>query len=62
MARLRISRTVIKKVLNHADTDVTAIYDRYGYDDEKRDALDAWARRLREIVYATKDATLRVAA
>ena len=62
MARLRISRTVIKKVLNHADSDVTAIYDRYGYDDEKRDALDAWARRLREIVRATEDAPLRVAA
>ncbi len=50
MASLRISRTVIKKVLNHTDPDITAIYDRYGYDEEKRAALDAWACRLRELV------------
>lgn len=63
MASLRISRTVIKKVLNHADSDITAIYDRYGYDDEKRTALDAWAHRLREIMEKGDAAPLlRVAA
>lgn len=62
LAQLRVPRTVIKKVLNHTDQDVTAIYDRYGYDDEKRDALDAWAKRLREIVEKKEFARLRVAA
>lgn len=62
MAQLRIPRTVIKKVLNHTEKDVTDIYDRYGYDDEKREALDAWAVRLREIVEKKEFAKLRVVA
>ncbi len=62
MASLRISRTVIKKILNHTDKDVTAIYDRWSYDDEKRDALDAWARRLHDITEKKEPSTLRVAA
>ncbi len=38
------SRIVIGKVLNHAtiDSTVTAVYDRHGYDAEKRQALVAW--------------------
>jgi integrase len=63
MASLHISRTIIKKILNHADSDITAIYDRYGYDDEKRAALDTWAQRLREIMEKDDVApSLRVAA
>lgn len=58
MAKLRIPRTVIKKILNHADRDITAIYDRYGYDDEKREALDMWAQRLREIVEKKRDCSV----
>lgn len=30
------------RILNHTDGDVTAIYDRYGYDAEKRTALEMW--------------------
>jgi len=44
------SRTVIGKVLNHADTSqdrsVTAIYDQHDYLDEKREALNKWSQRL----------------
>jgi len=29
---------------------VTAVYDRHSYDQEKRDALETLARRVREIV------------
>lgn len=54
MAQLRFDRTVIKKVLNHTDPDVTAIYDRYSYDAEKRAALDAWAQQLLVIVSAKR--------
>ena len=32
------------------DPGVTAVYDRHSYDREKRDALDAWAIRLVEIL------------
>ena len=41
---------VVDKVLNHIDRRVTAIYDRYDYDKEKRQALEAWARKLEGIL------------
>ena len=53
MARLGVDRLVISKVLNHAEGGVTKGYDRHGYDDEKRRALDLWAQRLRAIVDGT---------
>ena len=62
MAGLGVQRTVIKKILNHADPDITAVYDRYSYDVEKRAALDAWARRLQEIVESENKSELQVAA
>jgi integrase len=40
----------VDKVLNHTDTRVTAIYDRYDYDKEKQKALQAWDRKLIAIV------------
>ncbi len=50
MARIGIDRVVIAKVLNHAESEVTAIYDRHRYDTEKRRALDLWGQRLQAIV------------
>jgi len=44
MGRLRVSRFVLSRVLNHADSSVTGIYDRHEYLDEKRQALDAWGQ------------------
>ena len=38
------------KILNHADREVTAIYDRHSYDRDKRAALEGWDRRLAVIV------------
>ena len=55
MARMGVSRLVIGKILNHADTGVTAIYDRSTYDREKRDALLAWGDRLEAIVNASEE-------
>jgi len=43
-------RLVIEKLLNHTDGTPTAIYDRFSYIDQKRDALDAWAARLEAII------------
>ncbi len=50
MAALGINRLVISKILNHVETSVTAIYDRHGYDAEKRHALEAWAAHLEGIL------------
>lgn len=50
MAGMGISRLVIARILNHAESGVTAIYDRHSYDNEKREALDAWAERIGEII------------
>jgi integrase len=41
--KLRIPRDIRKAVLNHVQSDVTAIYDRYRYADEKSEALATWA-------------------
>jgi integrase len=51
MTGLGISRLVVAKILNHAESGITAVYDRHGYDAEKRQALDAWGRKLQSIVH-----------
>ena len=50
MASVGIQRLVIAKVLNHVDRGVTAIYDRHGYDAEKRVALEMWDRTMTAIL------------
>jgi integrase len=44
-----VSRLVVQAILNHKDRSVTAVYDRYGQDLEKREALSSWGRRVGEI-------------
>jgi len=46
MGALGVQRLIISKVLNHTDQTVTAIYDRHGYDEEKRQAWEQWAAHL----------------
>ena len=53
-ARIELDRLTVKKILNHAERDVTAIYDRHSYDPEKRTALEAWGRRLEAIINAAR--------
>jgi integrase len=53
MAELKVDRRVISKLLNHTPRGVigvTAIYDRYEYLDERAEAMERWAERLRGIV------------
>jgi len=50
MTSMGISRLVVSKILNHVEQGVTRVYDRHSYDKEKRQALDAWASKLRSIV------------
>lgn len=49
LGRLGYTGTVQDKVLNHVDQSVGGIYDRYEYLTEKREALEAWRARFREI-------------
>ena len=54
MASMGTSRLTIGKILNHVELGVTAVYDRHGYDQEKRKALNAWARKLENIISGKK--------
>ena len=54
MASAGVSRLVISKILNHVDSGVTPVYDRHGYDADKRKALNAWARQLETITSGKK--------
>jgi hypothetical protein len=50
MTSIGVPRLVVAKLLNHTERGVTAVYDRYGYDREKREAVEAWARALEGMV------------
>lgn len=50
MARLGIATSTISRVLNHKEGGVTKIYNRYGYLDEKRHALETWARKMESLI------------
>jgi integrase len=49
-ASMGASWTTIEKILNHIFPGIMAVYNRYGYDSEKRLALDAWADKLQQIL------------
>lgn len=46
LAEAKVQRVVISKLLNHSDNSVTAVYDRYEYLDEIREALEAWTQHI----------------
>ena len=53
MQRLGIKIEVTESVLNHVSgsrSGIVGIYQRYSYQEEKRQALVAWAKELRSIV------------
>ena len=47
-----VDRFHISKILNHAEREITGVYDRYSYDKQKRRALERWERKLRSIIGA----------
>ena len=52
MARAKVPPHVVEKVLNHVSgiiSGVAAVYNRYGYNDESREALEGWGVRLAEL-------------
>jgi integrase len=50
LSSLKIPEVVCEAVLAHARPGIKGVYDKYGYMDEKREALQLWAPRLRGIV------------
>jgi integrase len=50
MSRFGSDRFTVSRVLNHADPSVTGRYDLFDYADQKRRALEAWARGLARII------------
>ncbi len=50
MGELGISPDILRRVLNHADNSVTAIYNRYDYAEEIRAAVLTWHTSLSRIV------------
>jgi integrase len=49
MSAAGVTRRVLRAILNHKDRSVTAVYDRYAMDREKKQALAEWGRRVEEI-------------
>lgn len=57
MARLGIAPHVVEKILNHSSgtiSGVAAVYNRYGYEVEKRNALNRWADQLVDLLVSTE--------
>jgi integrase len=57
MASGGVQRLTIKKLLNHVERDITAVYDRHSYDPEKRTAVNWWDTKLTAIL-ANKSASV----
>jgi integrase len=61
MARLGVAPHVVEKVLNHRSgiiSGVAAVYNRYAYANEKRWALDAWAKHLEGLMQSAKQSSM----
>lgn len=61
MARLKVAPHVIEKCLNHSPREISgvaAVYNRHGYDTEKRTAFDAWANHVGALVGITSPANV----
>jgi hypothetical protein len=56
MARLGINLPVVEKVLNHISGSfggIVGLYQRHSFEEEMRQALEAWARHLEALTLAT---------
>jgi len=49
ISKLGFNRLVQDKIANHVDRSIGGIYDRHDYMAEKRQALEAWGRKLEEL-------------
>lgn len=57
MGKLGFS-VIVGKILNHTDNSVTAIYNQYDFDKEKKRALLAWSRKIEELTSSKSTGTV----
>ena len=50
LSALRVPHNVAEAVLAHRPPGIVGTYDLHEYEDEKREALEAWAQRIASIV------------
>ena len=50
LAEIGIDDVVAERVLGHKLQGIMAVYNRHSYDTEKRQALEQWAKKLRQIL------------
>ena len=55
LSALRLSRYVCEAILAHRSSGIVGTYDVHEYQDEKREALEAWARRIKSVVEPKPD-------
>jgi integrase len=55
LSELKVPDLVAELVIAHQKPGLHKVYDQHAYLDEKRDALDAWARRLHLILQSPQD-------
>jgi integrase len=60
LSRLKIADEAREAVLAHARPGIKGVYDLHDYLDEKREALELWAARLREIVTPKPDNVIKL--
>jgi integrase len=62
LSRLKVTEEAREAVLAHARPGIKGTYDHHDYLDEKREALELWAARLRDIVTPQHDNVVRLRA
>ena len=60
LAELGIDDVVAERVLGHKLQGIMAIYNRHGYDKEKRQALERWEKKLRQIIGIEEPETSKI--
>jgi hypothetical protein len=51
LAEVGVADVVLKMILNHSlGSDISGVYNQYKYFEERKQALDAWSKRLLLIV------------
>jgi integrase len=60
LSRLKVTEEAREAVLAHARPGIKSVYDVYDYLDEKREALELWAARLKQIVNPPRGNVVRL--
>jgi integrase len=60
LSRLKIEEVAREAILAHARPGIKGVYDIHDYREEKREALELWAARLRKIVTPRPDNVIKL--